>query len=354
MPAPRQPHRELGEVTDFAINRDGAAVLLRYDLVADRQPKPGALAGRLGREEGLEQLIPVLRRNASAIVAYPDLDAFAELAGRDLKCRAESAVALAATLVSGIEAIAYKVNEHASQFLRHDVDQCEIVVEVALQRDFEALILRTGTVIGEVQGLLDERVQISSLPVAAAAARVLQHASDNAVSATTVLDDLLQISGQHPDCFNNFCQFVRIVSADRLHCVLQLIEQFDREAGKVVDEIEGVLDLVRDAGGHLPERRHLLRMDQARLRRLQIAQRRLGGVSRGTGSLGTLPLRDVGIDQHEATAWHRVTAHLDDVAIGPRALEAHLPPGVFDGSAQLSFEIGRYVLAAVGEIAEIL
>ena len=44
MSASRQPHRELGEVTDFAIDRDGAAVLLRYDLVAHRQPKPGALA----------------------------------------------------------------------------------------------------------------------------------------------------------------------------------------------------------------------------------------------------------------------------------------------------------------------
>ena len=59
MPPPGQPHRKLGEVTEFAIDRDGAAVLLSYDLVADRQSKPGALAGRLGREEGLEQLVPV-------------------------------------------------------------------------------------------------------------------------------------------------------------------------------------------------------------------------------------------------------------------------------------------------------
>ena len=57
MSASRQSHRELGEVADFAIDRDGAAVLLRYDLVADRQPKPSALAGWLGREERLEQFI---------------------------------------------------------------------------------------------------------------------------------------------------------------------------------------------------------------------------------------------------------------------------------------------------------
>jgi len=96
MSASRQPHRELGEVTDFAVDRDSAAVLLGYDLVADRQSKPGALSGRLGREKGLEQLVPVFRRNADAIVAHPDFDAFAELAGCDLQCGAVSAVFLAA------------------------------------------------------------------------------------------------------------------------------------------------------------------------------------------------------------------------------------------------------------------
>src|SRR6516225_10122509 len=103
MSASRQPHRELGEVTDFAIDRDGAAVLLRYDLVADRQPKPSALASRLGREERLEQLVPVFQRNTDAIVTHPDLDAFAELAGRNLQCGAVSPVALATPLAGGIE-----------------------------------------------------------------------------------------------------------------------------------------------------------------------------------------------------------------------------------------------------------
>src|SRR5262249_11932510 len=41
-------------------------------------------------------------------------------------------------------------------------------------------------------------------------------------------------------------------------------------------------------------------------------------------------------------------------AVGPGALVAHLKPGVFDRAAQLSFEIGRNVLAAVRKIAEIL
>src|SRR6516225_10239659 len=109
MSASRQPHRELGEVADFAVNRDGAAVLLGYDLVADRQPKPGALAGRFGREEWLEQFLLVFRRNPGAIVTNSDLDSVAKVAGRDLQDGAERTVVLKSTLVGGIEAIAYEV-----------------------------------------------------------------------------------------------------------------------------------------------------------------------------------------------------------------------------------------------------
>src|SRR5262245_19026480 len=106
MPPARQPHRELGEVADLAIESDGTAVLLRYNLVADRQPKSGTLAGRLGREERLEQPFPVFRRNTNAIVPHPDLNAFVKLAGRDLQYGGISAVPVAAPLVSGIEAVA--------------------------------------------------------------------------------------------------------------------------------------------------------------------------------------------------------------------------------------------------------
>jgi hypothetical protein len=56
-----------------ALSTDGAAVLLRYDLVADRQPESGAFVGRLGRKERLEQFIPVFRRNTDTIVTHPEI-----------------------------------------------------------------------------------------------------------------------------------------------------------------------------------------------------------------------------------------------------------------------------------------
>jgi hypothetical protein len=51
---PRQAYRELGELADPAIDGDRPAMLLRHDVVADREAEAGALAGRLGREERLE------------------------------------------------------------------------------------------------------------------------------------------------------------------------------------------------------------------------------------------------------------------------------------------------------------
>ena len=49
---------------------------------------------------------------------------------------------------------------------------------------------------------------------------------------------------------------------------------------KLLTKLSGFLDLVGDAGGHLPERGHLLGLVKARLGRLQVAIGGLGGVPR--------------------------------------------------------------------------
>src|SRR6516162_4519285 len=97
--APRQPDREFGEFTDPAVDDDRSAMLLGDDVPADRQAEPGALAGRLGREEWLEQLFPELGRDAGAVVAHTDFDLIAEIPGRDLQHRPEAVRRLAPTLI---------------------------------------------------------------------------------------------------------------------------------------------------------------------------------------------------------------------------------------------------------------
>src|ERR1700730_3569062 len=66
-----------------------------------------------------------------------------------------------------------------------------------------------------------------------------------------------------------------------------------------------------------------------------------------------LSLGDFAVDKHEAATGHRIAPRLDDPTVWPRPFEAHFAAGIFDGAAQLRFEIGR-VLAALREIAEIL
>src|SRR5204862_2626689 len=74
-----QPYRELGEVADSAIDRERAAVLLGYDLVAYRQAKYRTFAGRFGCEERLEHFLPVFRRDIDLDVMHQDIDVFAYL-----------------------------------------------------------------------------------------------------------------------------------------------------------------------------------------------------------------------------------------------------------------------------------
>ena len=64
-----------------------------------------------------------------------------------------------------------------------------------------------------------------------------------------------------------------VVELRALERLLQFVDQLDRDRREIVDEVERVLDLVRDAGGQLAKRGELLGLDQAILRGPQLLQR---------------------------------------------------------------------------------
>src|SRR5579871_965452 len=72
--ASRQYDGELGKFSGHGVDVDRATVLLHDDVVRHRQSKPGAFAGRLGGEEGIEHLLLHLGWDAGAVVADADLD----------------------------------------------------------------------------------------------------------------------------------------------------------------------------------------------------------------------------------------------------------------------------------------
>src|SRR5262249_37142496 len=185
------PDLEFGELAGAAVDGDGTAVLLDNDVVADGRAEAGPLARRLGREERGEELLAHLRRHADAVVAHPDLYLVADVARRHAEDGPViGALAVALPLRGGVESIAEEVEEDPGDVLRHHLDRLDVLIEVALKRDVEGLILRTRTVISEIERLLDQRVEIDALAIAAAAARMQQHAAHDAVGAPSVLGDL--------------------------------------------------------------------------------------------------------------------------------------------------------------------
>ena len=92
--------------------------------------------------------------------------------------------------------------------------------------------------VGQIERFFYQAVEIDRAALAAAAARMLQHALDDAVGPPAVLGDLFEIAGQHLDDFADFGAGVVVECRDAgIGGFLQLVEQFDREAGKVVDEV---------------------------------------------------------------------------------------------------------------------
>src|SRR5271165_2653040 len=158
----RQINSELGKLAELAVDGDRTAVLLHNDVVADRQAEPGALAGRLGGEKRLEQFVPDVGRNPNAVVADADLDRVTEIARRHLQRRAE-----------------VRCDTVALAFGRRVKAVCEQVEEI--ERDVELLVLGAGAVIGKVERLLDQIVEVDHAMLAALAARMLEHALDDAV-----------------------------------------------------------------------------------------------------------------------------------------------------------------------------
>src|SRR5205085_10173283 len=76
----RQTYGEFGKDARFAVDSDRAAVLLRNDVVADRQAEAGAFPGWFGRKERLEQLVADLAWNARPVIAHAYFHGLAEIA----------------------------------------------------------------------------------------------------------------------------------------------------------------------------------------------------------------------------------------------------------------------------------
>jgi hypothetical protein len=90
--------------------------------------------------------------------------------------------------------------------------------------------------IGVIEALLDESVDIDRPVLPRALTRMQQHVLDDRVRALAVLHDLLAVEVRASKRFPQF------------------VNELDRDSREIVDEIEQVLDFVGNASGQLTER----------------------------------------------------------------------------------------------------
>ena len=181
-------------------------MLLDDDVVTDGQAEPSPFTGRFGRKERVEQLFLHLRRDTGAVVAYPDFDPVAEVLGRRSKRRlVVASICLRFTLGRRIEAVGDQVEQRPRDLLREQIDLASGRVKGPLKGDIEALLLGPRPVIGEIEALIDQGIDIDRPVLSRALTRMQQHVLDDRIGALAVLHNLVEIALQRIGDFADLC-----------------------------------------------------------------------------------------------------------------------------------------------------
>ncbi len=80
--------------------------------------------------------------------------------------------------------------------MRKDVDLASGRIQGSFERYVESLLLGPRPMVGKVQALLDDGVDIDDPMFTRAFARVQKHVLDNGIGTLAVLDDLVEVAMQ--------------------------------------------------------------------------------------------------------------------------------------------------------------
>ena len=201
-----QDDGELGELPRLRINLYRAAVLFHNDIMAHRKTKPGAFPGWLGRKERIEYLVLYFGWNATTVVAYAYLYVITESFRSSTEYRLEICLTiLAFALGCGIESVRDQIKEGAGDFLWEYFDHAGLLVEISLQCNVELRLLGPRAMIGEIETLIQQRVDVGGPVLAGAFARMQEHVFNDGIGALAVLNDLFEVAFQE---FADFIQFL--------------------------------------------------------------------------------------------------------------------------------------------------
>src|SRR5688500_18849566 len=93
-----------------------------------------------------------------------------------------------------MKAIRDQVEEHTRELLRINNHMSDRRLQRLLKCDVEVGLLSSGAMISEVQGFLDQGIQIDAPALACAFAGVKEHVLHNRVGTAAMLDDLAEVT----------------------------------------------------------------------------------------------------------------------------------------------------------------
>ena len=139
--------------------------MLAYDVVGERQAETGTLIGGLGREEGIEDLVPHVRRNPLAIVLNADGDLIFLAPGGQPDAGHVTGIRIRVFLffVGRMTGVVHHIQKHPGHFLRNDLYLTEVGIEVLVDFELKILIGSTGGVISQAGVFFQQGVHIRGL-----------------------------------------------------------------------------------------------------------------------------------------------------------------------------------------------
>jgi hypothetical protein len=156
----RKDDREVGMISRLRLDLYRSRMFVDHDLVTDRQTEAGTLPGRFRREERREYFIQDTVFDADPVVPYRHRYGMLLILGGYFEQGLEITPGIPVFEVSGITRVRYEVDKNAADVLRYDLERLDRRVEIFLDGDIEGRILRAKAVISQVDGFLEELVDV--------------------------------------------------------------------------------------------------------------------------------------------------------------------------------------------------
>ena len=172
--------------------------------------------------------------------------------------------------MGSVAGVGHHIQKDPPQVLRHHVEFLHFRAVVFLYGEVEVGVGGAGAVVGKPRVFLQQGIDIGRLGIAGSTAH-LEHVTHDPVRAQPVMGDPFQVGAQVAADFIDQAPVVLAHPAFAfLENLLKFLHEFRRDFGKVLYEIQRILDFVRHPGRQFSQLRKLFAHDDLVLGPFQV------------------------------------------------------------------------------------